>query len=193
MSNNASRDLATDYCNAILDRGIDFDADLWLIKQATAVLKACKEIGATRSDVMLLLIELVNGQSDMTGFVPWEQWAKPRGLSSKPSLNNLLYVHPQGRQDACLLQAALELPDPPPMFDLHGWSEWVARYGKRALAKGIWDGIFPYPPWRSPSECEMTPTRLTELVGEELTSLSVSRMVELESRLRNEQKLRFTN
>lgn len=181
MSNNRPLNLASAYCQIILNRHINIKVDLWLIKQAGALVKALDSIGADEQDAILLLVSLEQGKSELTGYVRWSEWAHKRGLTAPVSMNNLLYVRPDGRSDANLLQAALEIKEQPSVQDAAGYAEWVRTYGPRALRSGKWDGIYRYHPFTPPESQAIPPGELRTIVGEQLAqcALDTVRAVEV--------------
>lgn len=36
----------------------------------------------------------------------------------------------------------LRPPDPPPIYEIHRYDDWVMVYGKKAVEMGLWDGIY---------------------------------------------------
>jgi hypothetical protein len=181
--NNRALDVAVAYCHVILNRGINIENDRWLIKQASQLCRAVDELGADDADVLILLAQLHNGTSELTGNVPWNEWAPKRHLGVPVSMWHLLYIRPEGRTDVNLLQAALEIPDIPSVQDAAAYADWVRRYGARAHRAGKWDGVYRYQPFVDVELQAIKPDELRTIVGDRLANVALEEKAALERRL----------
>jgi len=175
--------MAVAYCHVILNRGISFENDKWLIKQAAQLCRAVDELGADDADALILLAQLHYGTSELIGNVPWNEWAPKRNLGIPVSMWHLLYIKPEGRTDANLLQAALEIPDIPSVQDAAAYADWVRRYGARAHRAGRWDGVYRYQPFVGVERQAIQPGELRTIVGDELANIALKEKATLERSL----------
>lgn len=54
----------------------------------------------------------------------------------------LQYLTTLLRGEPPYIEQWLRPPDPPPVYEIHRYDDWVMVYGKKAIEKGLWDGIY---------------------------------------------------
>ena len=54
----------------------------------------------------------------------------------------LQYLSTLLRGEPPYIEQWLRPPDPPPVYEIHRYDDWVMVYGKKAIEKGLWDGIY---------------------------------------------------
>jgi len=167
----------------ILQRPISFANDRRLLREWKYVIEAANEMGVDILDVQQFMLDLHLGNHPMTGFQPWNEWAKKNKRTAPISPYHLLYSSPPGREDVNLLQAEFEVTDPPPCWDTVGFALYVRKFKERAIKSGKWSGVFPYTPFADPNESILPPNELEQLVGKEYVALSLERLKQVEKEL----------
>jgi len=66
------------------------------------------------------------------------------------------------------IEQFIAVPDPPPVFEIHNYDDWVLRHGAKAIAQGKWNGI--YTPIDEPHRFNYTAIML--MFGEEYADRS---------------------
>ena len=172
--------LAIWFVQTFLHREFDHRADGREIKEAERLLRPKQKKGFpkvkayTEGEIKEALFALRDGTTTVTDFKPFEEWH----YQNRPldSLGVLFWRTKDGR---IFIDALLEPPEPPQVYEFAEYGEWVKKYGKRALERSRWDGIFLWSATEDPYDCErMSFAELVQIVGEDLAAQALKKWKE---------------
>jgi len=179
-----TNELAIWFVNTFRKRAFDWRGDGFHRKKAKLLVNPGKDPVTgdevktyTVDEVKEALLALRDGTTAVTDYLPFADWTLRKGWRGPNEIRSLgiLFTQNDGTE-AFLIDALLEVPDPPPPYETHEYAEWVHKHGKRGLGQGKWDGVFEWLPSEEPAKCpRMTFEQLTDIVGDELAAASLEK------------------
>ena len=161
--------LADEYCRIILNRPLDFRSDGRILKQAAKLIKMAQSLGGDGQHVYACLLAIASGTTEFTHYEPYEVFAKKYRYPTPLSLDVLSWnpTLPTGqkRSDVTILQAYLEVPPEPLVYNRVDYADWVVNHGRRAARLGLWDGIYQYTVGDDPEKDLLPPEELSKILG----------------------------
>ena len=186
MPTNDTALLAIWFVSTFLHREFDHRVDGKELQNAKRLINPTQKRGFpkvkpyTTEEVKEALIALRDGTTAVTDYKPFEEWHY-RGHTID-SLAVLFWKH--GPNKIPFIDALLEVPDPPPVYEKQEFAEWVEKHGKRGLEQNKWDGVFLWMATEDPYTSErMDTAKLTEIVGEEKVWDSLEKWKEAKKQL----------
>jgi len=177
---NEVAELAFWFVRTFLNRSFDHRADGRELKEAKQLLNPMQKRGFpkvqpyTIEEVKEALFALRDGTTVVTHYKPFEEWHyQGRSIDT---LGILFWKTPDKR---IFIDALLEPPEPPQSYEFAEYAEWVKKYGKRALERSTWNGVFLWSTMEEPYNCErMSFAELVDIVGEDLAMQALQKWKE---------------
>lgn len=178
-----TNELAIWFVNTFLKRQFDYRMDGHHLKRAKLLVNPDKDPVTgdpvkiyTVEEVKEALIALRDGTTTVTDYLPFEDWSRREGWRGPGQIKSLGILFTQSEGARALIDALLEVPDPPQPYETQEYAEWVKKHGERAIKQEKWDGIFEWLPSEEPASCpRMNYEGLVEIVGDELAGASLER------------------
>jgi len=157
------------YCEHFLGRPLNPRVDGRILADARRQIEAAQSLGSDAQGMFACLLNLSSGESEFTWYEPYEKFARDHHYPTPVAFCVLGWspILPSGqkRTDVTILQAYLEIPEPPPVYDRLAYAEWVLQWGHKALRQGCWDGVYLYALVTSPEDDRLTPQELELMFG----------------------------
>jgi len=185
-----TNELAIWFVNTFLNRQFDYRVDGYHLKTAKSLVNPATD-PITGEDVKVYtigevkeaLIALRDGTTIVTDYLPFADWSRSKGWRGPGQIKSLGILFTQTDVAKSLIDALLEVPDPPQSYETQEYAEWVRKHGERAIGQEKWGGIFEWLPSEQPASCSrMNYEDLVEIVGDELAGASLEKWQELRNK-----------
>lgn len=93
----------------------------------------------------------------------------PEGFEAMPEGLELKYILTVTKGEPPYIEQFLAIPDPPPVYEIDAYDDWVKKYGSRAVGDGVWDGV--YLPINQPYR--LTEDDIAAILGESYAQVSL--------------------
>lgn len=117
------------------------------------------KMGYDIQDIQACVMNMVEGTFDFDA---------PDGFLERPM--RYLSVVTQGEPP--YIEQFLRPPDPPAVYEIAAYDEWIRRHGKKAIECGAWDGIY----WPINQPHRLTEDDIALILGEEHAQRSLERV-----------------
>jgi hypothetical protein len=191
-----TNELAIWFVNTFLKRQFDYRMDGHHLKRAKLLVnpdsdpvtgEAVKTY--TVEEVKEALLALRDGTTTVTDYLPFSDWSRRENWRGPGQIRSLGILFTQTDGARPLIDALLEVPDPPLPYETQEYAEWVKKHGERAIKQGKWDGIFEWLVSEEPATCSrMDYEGLVKIVGDELAGESLEKWRQLRETAKRAQK-----
>lgn len=191
-----TNELAIWFVNTFLKRQFDYRVDGYHLKTAKSLVNPDTDPVTgedvkvyTLGEVKEALIALRDGTTIVTDYLPFTDWSRGKGWRGPGQIKSLGILFTQTDGAKALIDALLEVPDPPQSYETQEYAEWVKKHGERAVKQGKWDGVFEWLPSEQPASCpRMNYEELVKIVGDELAGVSLERWQDLRKKAEEARK-----